>query len=154
MSAANVHAEKTNNTPMYRKHADSKGLRLMYERETFRRATLITSSQRCDYTEQGLEFTIRIDAHAEWSTTIDVFTDLGGSTGEDEPSLAWHVTRPRPNLSTDLSRWVEHAPQLECDWEPLRIAYSRSLVDLAALRFSPLSAGRHTLPAAGLPWFM
>src|SRR6187200_3126770 len=79
---------------MYRKHADSKGLRLMYERETFRRATLITSSQRCDYTENGLEFTIRIDAHAEWSNTIDVFTDLGGSTGEDEPSLAWHVTRP------------------------------------------------------------
>jgi len=139
---------------MYRKHADSKGLRLMYERETFRRATLITSSQRCNYTENGLEFTIRIDAHAEWSTTIDVFTDLGGPTGEDEPSLAWHVTRPRPNLTTDLSRWVDHAPKLECDWEPLRIAYRRSLVDLASLRFSPLSAGRHTLPAAGLPWFM
>ena len=30
----------------------------------------------------------------------------------------------------------------------------RSLVDLAALRFSPLSAGRRSLPAAGLPWFM
>jgi glycogen debranching enzyme len=30
----------------------------------------------------------------------------------------------------------------------------RSLVDLAALRFSPPIAGNRSLPAAGLPWFM
>ena len=30
----------------------------------------------------------------------------------------------------------------------------RSLIDLAALRFSPISAGGSSLPAAGLPWFM
>ena len=27
-------------------------------------------------------------------------------------------------------------------------------MDLAALRFSPVTEGRHSLPAAGLPWFM
>ena len=32
--------------------------------------------------------------------------------------------------------------------------YRRSLVDLAALRFSPLTASGQSLPAAGLPWFM
>jgi glycogen debranching enzyme len=137
----------------YHKQADKDALRLTYQRETFVRATVITSSERCTIDEHGLEFTIRIDTHGQWSTTIDVFTDLGASTGE-EPSLAWHATRPRPNLSTDLARWVDQAPRLECDWEPLKVAYRRSLVDLAALRFSPLSAGRHTLPAAGLPWFM
>jgi glycogen debranching enzyme len=36
----------------------------------------------------------------------------------------------------------------------LRTTSRRSLVDLAALRFSPISAGEHSLPAAGLPWFM
>jgi glycogen debranching enzyme len=41
-----------------------------------------------------------------------------------------------------------------CDWEPLQRTYTRSLVDLAALRFSPLSARGRSLPAAGLPWFM
>src|SRR5207247_6067985 len=46
------------------------------------------------------------------------------------------------------------APRVECDWEPLKATYRRSLVDLAALRFSPLIAGGHSLPAAGLPWFM
>ena len=32
--------------------------------------------------------------------------------------------------------------------------YRRSLIDLAALRFSPIIAGPHSLPAAGLPWFL
>jgi len=37
----------------------------------------------------------------------------------------------------------------------LEITYRRSLVDMAALRFSPSVAGSmHSLPAAGLPWFM
>lgn len=137
----------------YQTHVERNALRLVYERETFKRATVITSSQPCRFDERGLEFAVRIEAHAEWSTTIDVVTDLGGTSGE-EPSLAWHATRGRPSLSANLSRWVDHAPRLECDWEPLNVAYRRSLIDLAALRFSPLSAGRHTLPAAGLPWFM
>ena len=137
----------------YQTHVERNALRLVYERETFKRATVITSSQPCRFDERGLEFAVRIEAHAGWSTTIDVFTDLGGTSSE-EPSLAWHATRSRPSLSSNLSRWVDHAPRLECDWEPLNVAYRRSLIDLAALRFSPLSAGRHTLPAAGLPWFM
>ena len=36
----------------------------------------------------------------------------------------------------------------------LKATYRRSLVDLAALRFSPLTMAGHSLPAAGLPWFM
>jgi glycogen debranching enzyme len=57
-------------------------------------------------------------------------------------------------MARNLERWLNQAPRLECDWEPLKRTYRRSLVDLAALRFSPISAGRHSLPAAGLPWFM
>src|SRR5687767_4737327 len=54
----------------------------------------------------------------------------------------------------DLQRWVADAPQLDCDWESVCATYKRSLVDLAALRFSPAVAGTHSIPAAGLPWFM
>jgi glycogen debranching enzyme len=43
---------------------------------------------------------------------------------------------------------------LTCDWDSLNATYRRSLVDLAALRFSPIIAGERSLPAAGLPWFM
>ena len=57
-------------------------------------------------------------------------------------------------MEQDLERWLDDAPRLECDWESLKTTYRRSLVDLAALRFSPPVAGGSSLPAAGLPWFM
>ena len=57
-------------------------------------------------------------------------------------------------MAQSLEDWIGEAPHLECDWEPLKATYRRSLVDLAALRFSPLIAGGRSLPAAGLPWFM
>ena len=62
--------------------------------------------------------------------------------------------RRRESLAANLERWVNDAPRLECDWEPLRVTYRRSLIDLAALRYSPPIAPRESLPAAGLPWFM
>ncbi len=57
-------------------------------------------------------------------------------------------------MERSLDKWLDEAPRLECDWEPLKRTYQRSLVDLAALRFSPPVLAGHSLPAAGLPWFM
>ena len=57
-------------------------------------------------------------------------------------------------MERSLQRWLDGAPQLKCEWEPLEAIYRRSLVDLAALRFAPEVAGGKSLPAAGLPWFM
>ena len=57
-------------------------------------------------------------------------------------------------MERNLERWLADAPRLECDSDSLRATYRRSLVDLAALRFSPPIAGGRSLPAAGLPWFM
>ena len=70
------------------------------------------------------------------------------------PAAAGRHRARRRDLSSDLESWVADAPTLECDWDPLKRTYTRSLVDLAALRFSPPSAGGRSLPAAGLPWFM
>jgi glycogen debranching enzyme len=53
-----------------------------------------------------------------------------------------------------LEQWLEEAPRLETDFDPLRHTYRRSLLDLAALRFRPLKGVAWSLPAAGLPWFM
>jgi glycogen debranching enzyme len=58
------------------------------------------------------------------------------------------------NMERDLNALLNAAPILECAWQPLKDTYRRSLVDLAALRFSPQAARLHSLPAAGLPWFM
>jgi glycogen debranching enzyme len=139
----------------YGREVDGSRLRLVYERETFRRATTITSSQPCAIDEGGLTFEIRIGPQAEWTTDLDVAIELLGPAEDDGGStVAWGTRRPHRSMADELARWLADAPQLECDWEPLRTTYRRSLVDLAALRFSPISAGRHSLPAAGLPWFM
>jgi glycogen debranching enzyme len=140
----------------YSTRLDDQRLVLAYQRETFSRSTAISSSQPCALDEHGLTFQLMLGPHGSWKTGLDVVPELLGATdgADTEPSLAWQARRPRTNMARNLERWLDQAPRLECDWEPLKTTYRRSLVDLAALRFSPISAGRHSLPAAGLPWFM
>ncbi len=130
-------------------------LTLSYERETFARATDISSSEPCQIDEEGLTFHIRVEPHSSWRTDLDVAISVPSSGQDKEASIfAWHARRPLSDMAQDLQFWLDEAPRLECEWEPLRTSYRRSLVDLAALRFSPVTAGGRSLPAAGLPWFM
>ncbi|HEX2291776.1 MAG TPA: glycogen debranching N-terminal domain-containing protein, partial [Gaiellaceae bacterium] len=118
-------------------------LELGYQRDRFTRTTTVSATSRAKVDKEGLTFKIRIQPHEEWSTDLSVVAVEASA-----------VRRTKVNMQRDLERWIAEAPQLECDWEPLRAAYRRSLVDLAALRFSPPIAGGKSLPAAGLPWFM
>jgi glycogen debranching enzyme len=129
-------------------------LTFAYERGTFRRATTISASERAKIDEKGLTFKVRLEPHAEWTTDLDVVTTAGAGGRPVRPKYERGQRRARPNMAVDLERWLSDAPRLECDWESLDRTYSRSLVDLAALRFSPPIAGGASLPAAGLPWFM
>ena len=126
---------------------------LSYRRETFVRATEISASPSAALDEAGLTFAVQLEPHGEWKTDIDVSARLFPAEGQDDPPSVAH-TRRRESMERNLERWVAGAPRVECDWEPLRIAYRRSLVDLAALRFSPPIMPGKSLPAAGLPWFM
>ncbi len=127
-----------------------------YERETLRRRTTISTSQPARIDERGLTFTVRIDPHGSWTTQLLVAVALVLSPGQQDIGPMSTVDRAgtRQGMLDNVEQWVAHAPRLECDWEPLRATYRRSLVDLAALRFSPNVAGPSNLPAAGLPWFM
>ena len=127
---------------------------LGYERETFRRETTITASTRVTVDEEGLTFKVRIPAHGSWTTDLDVVTAHGAGGTYVRPKYTRGEKRARPSMEVSLERWLAGAPRLECDSDPLRATYRRSLVDLAALRFSPPIAGGRSLPAAGLPWFM
>jgi glycogen debranching enzyme len=138
----------------YSTRVQEDGIALTYERENFSRATFISSSQPCALDEAGLEFDIEVGPHGTWKTDFDVSIALHDPGPGNEHTLAWFERRTRSKLESGLRRWLKSAPQVECDWEPLTATYERSLVDLAALRFSTLSSGGHTLPAAGLPWFM
>ena len=130
-------------------------LRLAYERESFRRETRISASAPAAIDEQGLTFSIRLEPHERWTTDLEVVTALAGPGGSYvRPKYGRGRTEARPNMERSLDRWIADAPTLQSDWEPFRMIYRRSLVDLAALRFSPPVAGGKSLPAAGLPWFM
>ena len=135
----------------YSARATGGKLVLAYRRGTFGRSTVITSSQRARVDKNGLGFKIRIGPHGKWSTELDVATE---ALGFEEMGRTEDPARSRRRMRQNLARWIDQAPRLESDQEPLKATYRRSLVDLAALRFSPQVAGGRSLPAAGLPWFM
>jgi glycogen debranching enzyme len=137
----------------YRERAKGKELWIEYQRDTFVRSTVITSSAPAKVDKRGFTFTVRLAPHGEWSTELEVVTTaVGVGTSTKGPALA--RSKRSQAMAADLDRWLTGAPRLECDWDPLKATYKRSLVDLAALRFAPPVAGGHSLPAAGLPWFM
>jgi len=139
----------------YETSVDSGELVLGYKRETFGRRTKISSSSPGRIDEHGITFELRIDPHGKWTTELDVVTALllSGVTHE-RTKHDTNGRRRKSVMETNLERWLEEAPRVECDWDSLKSTYRRSLVDLAALRFSPPIAGGRSLPAAGLPWFM
>jgi glycogen debranching enzyme len=129
-------------------------LRLGYQRKTYTRETVISASEPAKYDEGGLSFRVKLEPHGSWTTDVDVVTTTGAGGRYTRPKYSREGKQARPNMERSLEKWSADAPRLECDWDPLRTTYSRSLVDLAALRFAPPVAGGRSLPAAGLPWFM
>jgi glycogen debranching enzyme len=91
---------------------------------------------------------VRIEPHGHWPTGLQVVTDMGAL------EAALPDAGGRPSMARGLEKWVGKAPRLESSAEYLKATYQRSIVDLAALRFSPALAAGDSLPAAGLPWFM
>jgi len=129
-------------------------LHLRYERDSYKRETTISASAPAKLDKKGLTFNVRVEPHASWTTDLDVVTAAGAGGAHARPKYQRGERRAQPNMGRSLERWLEDAPRLECDWDPLKVTYRRSLVDLAALRFAPPIAGGRSLPAAGLPWFM
>ena len=139
----------------YRANVRDGRLVLGYQRETYRRTTTVSATEPAQADEDGLTFAIRIPPHGSWTTELRVEPAMLGPDGQDlTPRSATSPAPSRPDMAADLQAWLGGAPDLNCDWDSLAATYRRSLVDLAALRFSPAIAGRRNLPAAGLPWFM
>jgi glycogen debranching enzyme len=139
----------------YQARVTDRQLVLEYRRETYVRETWISSSSPSDVDEKGLSFSITVPPHGEWKTALDVVVSSGsaGSDGEG-PTRIRGQRKVRRDMERGLEKWLQKAPQLECDWAPLQQIYRRCLTDLAALRFSTLTMPNRSLPAAGLPWFM
>jgi glycogen debranching enzyme len=139
----------------YSSRVEKGRLLLGYERETFKRETAISASAPAKLDENGLTFAVHIEPHGQWTTDLDVVTTATAGGARGRPKYQRGQKQARPNMARSLERWMEEAPKLECDWDSLKSTYRRSLIDLAALRFTPpVVGGGGSLPAAGLPWFM
>jgi glycogen debranching enzyme len=130
-------------------------LRLGYEREEFRREVLISTTEMAQVTDRSLTWRVRIGPQQNWSTDISIEPVVHVQGGHEMlTSIGAQDKEDKQQLRQDLDAWLAGAPRLETDWQPLADTYRRSLVDLAALRYSPVSMPGHSLPAAGLPWYM
>ncbi|MDG4834432.1 glycogen debranching N-terminal domain-containing protein [Solwaraspora sp. WMMD1047] len=129
-------------------------LRMRYERETFVRETIVSSSAPAAVDEGGMTFTVRIAPHGTWHTDLQTATFIRGARDRDlRESMRNYSVRSRSDVQAALRRWVDGAPRLRTDYGPLNGAYRQSVVDLAALRYRGLNFDE-PLPLAGMPWFM
>jgi glycogen debranching enzyme len=138
----------------YRSHVDRGRLVLGYERDTLKRMTVISASAPSRVQDRRITFQVRVAAHGEWMTDVNVVTAAGPGGRLTRPKYGRGQRVATPGMGESMKEWLAAAPRLECEWEPLQAIYQRSLIDLAALRFSPPVAGGASMPAAGLPWFM
>src|SRR5262245_34282023 len=139
---------------MYPARVEDGRLLLGYERETDGRGTIVSATAAARLDKKGLTFKARLEPHGSWTTELNVavIALIGAGTWRGPREI--RTGRGRPSMERNLERWMTGAPRLECDWDPLRATYRRSLFDLAALRFRPTTSGGRSLPAAGLPCFM
>jgi glycogen debranching enzyme len=137
----------------YTIHVEERRLRLTYDRDTFHRETLISSTSPAKIDEQGFTYSMRIEPHDRWVTDLHIET-LGAGGRDVRQVLQGRPARGSEQMLRELDEWLETSPKLTCDNDSLTTTYRRSLVDLAALRFQPLTGIGRSMPAAGLPWFM
>jgi glycogen debranching enzyme len=131
---------------------DGQRLVLGYRRGTFVRETAISASaDEARFDDHGISFHVRIPAHAAWRTELRVVAE--GARRRPAGPAHGHDADGMPSLGEELERWIAQAPRLVSSWSELPRIYHRCLVDLAALRFTPVVVPG-ALPAAGLPWFM
>ncbi len=131
---------------------DDDTLVLGYRRDDFVRETRIRVSKPATVDERGFTLQVHVEPHDEWNVCVFVQPVTDGNAiaikhrhGDEQA---------RPNIGMSLDEFIASAPTLETDWDPLEHIYERSLIDLAALRFTSELFPDSSLPAAGLPWFM
>ncbi|MFB6393725.1 glycogen debranching N-terminal domain-containing protein [Polymorphospora lycopeni] len=130
-------------------------LRLIYERQTFRRETVISVDRPAQFDEGGLTLTAHVKPHGDWVAEVHVETIARSGGAKDvRPNVHHMPGEIQQGMEAEIERWLSRAPILRCDSEQLDKAYETTMVDLAALRFPILTTPGAAVPAAGLPWFM
>jgi len=122
---------------------------LGYRRDRFVRETIISSTIRVtDIDSSGVTFRFTLQPKTTWNVKLHIVPVIGETA--HQPKFATGAGRA---MRENLKVWIQQAPTLTGHPEVVR-TYMRNLMDVAALRFRPDTLPQHSLPAAGLPWFM
>jgi glycogen debranching enzyme len=122
---------------------------LGYRRDRFIRETIIASTVRVtDLDSNGAVFRFTLQPKSTWTAKLQVVPVTGETVHQPKFS-----TTAGAAMRTDLKEWIRQAPNMTSHPEAVRL-YMRNVIDVAALRFRPDTMPQHSLPAAGLPWFM
>jgi len=133
---------------------DEDRLCLVYQREAFRRETIISSSAPGELDPHGITFQLHLQPQEHWETELNIQTVLRAVRGHDiRENLLTHKNRDRRMLRQEVDDWLARVPKLRDAGGMVRRIYERSMTDLAALRYTTLTI-HEPLPAAGLPWHM
>jgi glycogen debranching enzyme len=127
---------------------------LGYRRGNFRRQTVIRPEAATHVDDCGIDYDVELAPQQSWETGVRVEPRVLTRANNDVRAQLKGHNGPRREPQRTLDEWVARAPRLRADRRQLENTYRRSIVDLAALRFAPLTAPDSGLPAAGLPWFM
>jgi glycogen debranching enzyme len=139
------------------RHSSETGAHLVtlwQNRNGKRRGTEIRFRRRGQLRRDRAVFDLHLGPGESWDTCVDVTPVI--ERRRVRPLLGCDsFGKHAPGLPISQAEWLELAPKLESDWDPLRHIYRQSLLDLAALRIRPREEHlRHAMPAGGLPWFM
>ena len=138
----------------YRADVGARAVTLWQERGSHRRGTVIRFQRKGALRRDRAVFQLRLRPRESWKTCIDVIPVVDGR--RHPPLLGCgSFGEHAPKMPMSLKDWLDTAPELEAEWDPLHHIYFQSLLDLAALRIRPEEEHlRWAMPAGGLPWFM
>lgn len=130
---------------------DGRALRLSYEQDGWRRATVITFSEPFVGSHATATFFVELAAKGRWTLRIDI---AASGDGLPEASGRRPSSSTPGTLESTAAAFVARAPRLTAGDRLLEATYRQSLDDLACLQFSPWHEEDLPVLAAGLPWFM
>ncbi|MGI4857647.1 MAG: amylo-alpha-1,6-glucosidase, partial [Janthinobacterium lividum] len=135
---------------------DAQRLSTTYRNAGFERAISIACSKGSSpavYANGRITFSVDLPAHGAWHTCLHY--DL--SDGDQlcaAPDECYGTGKPTLN-EVELGKWQASVPTLESSNNGFEQLFRQAIDDLAALRFPVRVSGEnHTVPAAGLPWFV
>ena len=125
---------------------------MLEERRNGGAKTQVLLSRSGEAADSGVRFQLTLAPREEWALRVDIVASLSGD--EAQPlAVERRFGEGRAHVEASLAAWQIRVPRLQTRRDDLRLAFRRSVADLAALRMRR-GEGLEMLPAAGMPWFM